>query len=80
MKRIVPLIPILLTLMSGCESDDQRLVQMSREHEARQAEQNQHMAELHKQVAEGSKRLVEADAEARQKLAAMQDGLRADHN
>jgi hypothetical protein len=71
------LLTISLLLIAGC-SDDSRLVQMSKEHEARQAEQNQRMAELQKQVAEGSKRLIEAEGESRNKLLAMQDNLHAD--
>ena len=87
MKRILPAI-LLIFLIAGCESDDRlmrmanehqgRLAQLSKEHEARQAEQNLKMAELQKSVADSSKRLVEADAESREKFLAMQDNLRAD--
>ena len=76
MQRILPA-SLLICLIAGCD-DDARLVRMAKEHEARQAEQNLKMAELQKSVAEGSKRLVEADAESRDKLLAMQDNLRAD--
>ncbi len=76
MKRILPA-SLLMCLIVGCGSDD-RLTQMAKEHEARQAEQNLQMAELQKSVADGSKRLVEAEAESRNKLLAMQDKLRAD--
>ena len=76
MKRILPA-SLLMCLIVGCGSDD-RLTQMAKEHEARQAEQNLKMAELQKSVADGSKRLVEAEAESRNKLLAMQDKLRAD--
>ena len=71
MKRILPA-SLLMCLIVGCGSDD-RLTQMAKEHEARQAEQNLKMAELQKSVADGSKRLVEAEAESRNKLLAMQD-------
>ncbi len=77
MKRRLPA-SLLICLIAGCGSDDTRLVQLSKEHEARQAEQNLKMAELQKSVADGSKRLVEAEAESREKLLAMQDNLRAD--
>ena len=73
MKRILPA-SLLMCLIVGCGSDD-RLTQMAKEHEARQAEQNLKMAELQKSVADGSKRLVEAEAESRNKLLAMQDKL-----
>ena len=42
------------------------------------AEQNRQMAQLQQEVAAGSRRLVEADAEAREKLMALQEGLRMD--
>ena len=76
MKRILPA-SLLMCLIVGCGSDE-RLTQMAKEHEARQAEQNFKMAELQKSVADGSKRLVEAEAEFRNTLLAMQDKLRAD--
>jgi len=74
MKRIVP--ATLICLIIGCS--DERLVQLSREHEACQAEQNLRMADLRKCVADGSKRPIEAEAESRDKLLAMQDNLRGD--
>ena len=74
MKRIVPA-SLLICLVAGCGGDDERLLRMAKEHEARQAEQNLKMAKLQKSVADGSKRLVEADAESRDKLLAMQDNL-----
>ena len=76
MKRILP-VSLLICLIAGC-GDDERLVRMAKEHEARQAEQNLKMAELQKSVADGSKRLIEVEAESRDKLLAMQDNLRAD--
>ena len=79
MKPTVPAIPIILVLlMTGCQSKDERLVKMAEEHEKRQAEQNRQMAQLQQEVAAGSRRLVEADAEAREKLMALQEGLRMD--
>jgi small-conductance mechanosensitive channel len=74
----IPLTSLLICLIAGCGSDDAQLVQMAREHAAQQAAQNEKMAELQKSVADGSKRLVEAEAESRDKLLAMQDNLRAD--
>jgi hypothetical protein len=78
MPRNLILILLALLLTAGCGSNDDRLVNMAQDHEKRQAEQNQRMAELQNQVAEGSKRLVEADAESREKFLAIQDNLRAD--
>jgi hypothetical protein len=76
MKRI--LLASLLIGLTGCGSDDERLLKMAQDHEAQQAAQNQRMADLQKSVAEGSKRLIETEAESRDKLFTMQDNLRAD--
>jgi hypothetical protein len=45
---------------------------MAREHAARQAESERQMTDLQKQVAEGSRRLVESDAKAREELTSLQ--------
>ena len=56
------LIPSILVLIltSGC--DDERATQIAREAADRQAQQNTAMAELNKEVASGTRQLVEADA------------------
>ena len=77
MKPLLPAI-LLICLIVGCGGNDERLVKMANDHDARQAEQNQHMADLQKQVAEGSKRLIEADALSREKFLTIQNNLRAD--
>ena len=46
------------------QNSDDRLVEMAREHAARQAESQRQMTDLQKQVAEGSRQLVESDAKA----------------
>ena len=80
MKTRNPLILLALLMMIVCASctDDDRLVQMAKEHEKRQAEQSQQMARMQHEVAEGSKKLVEADAQARKELTALQHDLRGD--
>ena len=82
MRKVNPVILVLvilpLLLITGCTSNDERLVNLAREHAARQAEGQRQMAELQKQVAEGSRELVEADAKAREELTALQHDLRAD--
>lgn len=77
MKRTIPLLLIAL-LTTGCTNNDDRLVEMAREHEKRQAEQSQQMARMQHTVAEGSRNLVEADAKAREALSKMQQDLRGD--
>ena len=73
------LIPIVLLPMIGCQSStDDRLVELAREHAARQAESQRQMTDLQKQVADGSRQLVEADAKARSELTSLQHDLRSD--
>ena len=75
MKPLLPAI-LLIGLIVGCGDDHP--VKMPNVPNPHQAEQNQRDAELQKQLVEGSKRLVEADAQSRDKFLAMQDHLRAD--
>jgi hypothetical protein len=77
MKRTLPAI-LLICLIVGCGSNDERLAKMAQDHDTQQAAQNRTMAELQKSVADGTKRLVEAEAESREKFQAMQENLRAD--
>jgi hypothetical protein len=62
---------ILALAASGCDKD-KRLAEQAERNAARQAEQNVRMAEAQREVAEGSRRLVEADAEARKEMVALQ--------
>ena len=82
MKRPNPIVKWMLTivlltacsLLSGCD-EDKRLAQMAQENAQRQAAQNEEMARLNREVAEGSKRLVAANAEANNKLLSAQQKL-----
>jgi hypothetical protein len=58
------LIPVLIAL--GCSSNDERLVDLSRQSLDRQADQNRLVATNNQQVIDATQKLVEADAEARQ--------------
>jgi hypothetical protein len=80
MRILTCLIPIILLLtMIGCQSStDDRLVELAREHAERQAESQRQMTDLQKQVAAGSRQLVEADAKARGELTSLQHDLRSD--
>ena len=71
----VALLAVLVPL--GC-SDDARLVRVAEEAADRQAAQNREMSQLNREVAQGTKRLVEADAQSRTELVALQQDLRAD--
>jgi hypothetical protein len=75
--RLIPL-AVLIALTSGCQSNDDRLVEMAREHAAQQAEQTRQAAKMHSEVVAASRQLVEADSRARGELASMQHELRGD--
>ena len=55
---------MLFVVTNGCDNS----TQIAREAADRQAEQNRQMAQLNKEVAAGTHRLVEADAKTRQEL------------
>lgn len=74
----VMLVALLTLAIVGCTNSDERLVEMAREHAARQAESQRQMTDLQKQVAEGSRQLVESDAKARENLTTLQYDLRTD--
>jgi hypothetical protein len=65
----------LLVLMVGCQSEGDRVAEVAREAAQRQAEQSKQMLQLQNQVAEGSRRLVEAEAQARTEMAALHRDL-----
>ena len=66
---------VVLTWTLGC---DERVVEVAREAADRQAAQNQQMGELQKEVARGSRSLVEADAAARQAIVGVHRDLQAE--
>jgi hypothetical protein len=68
---------LLLTLASGC---DERATQIAIEAADRQAQQNTAMAELNAEVADGTRRLVEADALARKEVLTAHRELQAERN
>jgi hypothetical protein len=76
------LMVIVMTVMAGLlftagcgSSGDERLVAMAQQNIAEQARQNERMAAQSIQIAEASKRLVEADSQARQEMLQAQAGL-----
>ena len=64
-----------LDLMSGCDDGPPAI---AREAADRQAQQNTAMADLNKEVAGGTHRLVEADAQARQEIVGVHRDLQAE--
>ncbi len=74
---VVLIVTTLMLTMAGCE-EEERLAEMAERHLERQAEQNRQIADLQKEVAEGTRQLVEADARAREEMVALQRDLQAD--
>jgi len=77
MNKTLPkiLAALLILVVAGCSSSDERLAQMAMESTERQAEQNREMSQLNREVAEGTKRISEAIAESRQEMLAMETDL-----
>ena len=78
MLRNRPTLWILLAilLLAGCKQNkDARLARMAQESTQRQAEQNQEIVRLNREVAQGTSRLIEADSQSRQELIALQHDL-----
>jgi len=69
---------VILFLMSGCESPDGRLVELSEMSLQRQAEQNRQMAEQSQRIADATAELIAADAQARQEFSELSQDLQAE--
>ena len=76
-RSLIPTLAAAL-LTAGCSSQDERLASFAEQAAERQAEQNRRMADLQKDVSKGSRRLVEADAEARGDFAGLHKGLQSE--
>ena len=64
---------------SGCDKNgDQRLVEMAEQNVARQQEQTRRVTELQREIAQGARQLVEADAKARSELVSLQRDVQAE--
>jgi hypothetical protein len=71
---LAAMIPLTILTLSGCD-DDPRVVRVAREAADRQAQQNVEIAHQNREIAETTKRLVEADSQSRTELVAMQRDL-----
>ena len=69
---------MLIVLMNGCSDD--RVAQVATQAADRQAEQNDTMAKLQRDVANGTQKLVTADAEARHEIIAVHHDLQAERS
>lgn len=76
-RAMVPAILLaILPLAAGCHDDS---VEISREAADRQAAQNAEMIRLNREVAQGTERLVEADAQSRRDLLRAYRELQVEH-
>ena len=80
MRKKILIVPWLCAILAviGCESQDERVAQLATENVERQAAQNTQMAQLQQEVAAGARSLIEANAQARQEVLAMQKGLQGE--
>lgn len=70
---------LLLMLISSCSHpSDRQLAEMAERHLEREAQHNRQLAELQKQIADGTRQLIAADAESRTELAKWQREVNAD--
>jgi hypothetical protein len=69
---------LLIGIVVGCGSSDERLANFAEEATKEQAAQNQRAAETNRAVARSHEQLLEADAQSRKELIALQHDLRAD--
>lgn len=75
----LPMTLIAMLTMTGCEPDEnRRLADLAERQLQRQHEQNQRIAEMQHEVAAGSRQLVEAEAEARSEMLALQKDMQTE--
>lgn len=63
---------IVVLLLAGCGGSDERLTRVALESTGQQADQNRRMGELQREIASGTRVLIEADAQARQLFSGFQ--------
>jgi len=72
---------LILLTGAGCSSDENsRVAELATQQLERQADQNRRMSELQQEVASGSRKLVEADANARQEMITLQREMQTERN
>lgn len=81
---MIPLAIVLIAAIltaNGCRSDEnRRIAELAERQLERQNEQNRRLADMQHEVAEGSRRLVEADAQARQDMAELHRDLQTERS
>ena len=71
------LLATLTAVIAGCETDE-RVVRVATQAADRQALQNKEMVQLNREVAEGTRRLVQSDAASRKEFAVVHQQLQAE--
>jgi hypothetical protein len=66
---------LLAAAVSGCPDEDDWVAQLAVEAANRQAAQNQELAQLNREVAEGTRRLIESEGQSRAEFAKAQREL-----
>lgn len=81
-RDLPPPLALGLLLLVGCGGGNeyQQVAEVATQAADRQAQQNNELARLNREIAEGTRRMVEADAEARKDLMAAQAQLQAERN
>jgi hypothetical protein len=75
----VPLMLLVVLATIGCEEEERaEVAKVALEAAKQQAELNQEMSRLNREVAGGAKRLVEANAESQERLLALQSDLQGE--
>jgi hypothetical protein len=75
-KTQIPLL-LLIAVTASC-SPEERVVEIATQAADRQAQQNQEMSRLNREVAQGTRQLVDADAQAREKFAEVHQQLQGE--
>jgi len=78
MKLRKKLLLLTTMMLAGC-SDSAQVARVAEQALEQQAEQNEEMVRLNREVAESTQRLVEADAEARREILAAQRDIQTQH-
>lgn len=75
---IIILLAVLLMMIAGCESEDERLARFAEQSVDQQAQQNKAVTAQQQEIAEATRTLVEADAQSRADFAKLAGDLNAE--
>ena len=66
---------VMLAIVGGCDTSDERAVRLASESAERQAQQNQVISDLGREMADNQRRIVEAVASSRSELVSLQNDV-----